>query len=358
MSSQKKLYIAGMGMVSPVGGNVAMTAATVNAGISAYAASDFYSVNGNAVTMALVPNEIFDEMHVEIGEGDRFSAQHDRIIKMAIMAANEASTYQSIKQPIPLLMAMTDVPRDLSDLVPFIQSLAENCRPIIDPKLTRSFYSGRAAGIEAIDFAFSYLFDAPQDFILIGGSDSCVEDASLAQLDSAGRLLANQVQNGYAPGEGAGFLLLTRHPELALVREGKIIALHPPGIAEESGHLHSKVVYRGDGLDQAFKRALINHQQQNIQYIYSSMNGENYWAKEMGVAQIRNKKSFSENVKIQHPADCIGDVGSATAPILIALAVERLFKHSKLQTHLVYSSSDTAKRGAIVIEKINALEQV
>ncbi len=111
--------------------------------------------------------------------------------------------------------------------------------------------------------------------------------------------------------------------------------------------------YRGDGLDQAFKKALINHAQPNIHTIYSSMNGENHWAKEYGVAYIRNKPAFQGKVEIEHPAQCYGDVGAATAPLLIALAAEALFKDRNAHTHLVYSSSDTAKRGAIVVEKLD-----
>ena len=83
------------------------------------------------------------------------------------------------------------------------------------------------------------------------------------------------------------------------------------------------------------------------------MNGENHWAKEYGVASLRNKNMFKEAIQIQHPADCYGDLGSATGSVLIALAAENLLKSNDAKSHLVYSSSDTAKRGAVVIEKIS-----
>ncbi len=355
MTETPKLYIAGMGMITPVGGNVAMTVAAVEAGISGYRASDFINSKGNPATLALVPRQLFADMQVNIGEGDRFNEQHDRIIRMAIGAIQEACCYCEIETSIPLVLAMPDTHRDLSGLVSFTQSLAENCAPMIDINLTRSIYSGRAAGIEAIDFAFKYLLDFAANFILIGGSDCHIDDEYLYKLDREKRLLAVDNPDGFAPGEGAGFILLTRHPELAQVRNGKMIAINKPGVAEEKGHLSSEDVYRGDGLDQAFKSALINHHEQKIQTIYSSMNGENFWAKEMGVAQVRNRKSFKENVTIRHPADCYGDLGAATATTLISLAAENLFKNKKINSHLVYASSDTSKRGAIVVEKLNAI---
>ena len=89
--------------------------------------------------------------------------------------------------------------------------------------------------------------------------------------------------------------------------------------------------------------------------IYSSMNGENHWAKEYGVACLRNSHAFKDPVYTEHPADCYGDLGSATATVLISLAAEHLFKNTEAQAHLVYSSSDTAKRGAIVLQKLNAV---
>lgn len=358
MSDQPKLYIAGIGMITPVGANTAMTAAAVNAGVSAYAETSNYDQQNRPITMASVPNIIFDEIEAEIDEGKRFNGRHDRVTKMAIIAIREACANQSTKQSIPMVLAMPEGQTDVEGLSPLIQNLAHNCKPWVSSEQSRSIYTGRAAGMEAIDFAFRYLYDFPSDFILIGGSDSYQDYSRLSPLSAESRLLVPGNRDGFAPGEAAGFLLLTRKPELALARHGHIIALNPPGIAEEPGHLGSDEPYRGDGLDQAFKKALSNYPQPNIHSIFSSMNGENHWAKEYGVAYARNRDAFQDPVKIEHPADCYGDLGSATSPVLIALAAEQLFKNPKAITHLVYSSSDRAKRGAVVVEKMVAAQGV
>lgn len=73
-------------------------------------------------------------------------------------------------------------------------------------------------------------------------------------------------------------------------------------------------------LDRAFKKTLAGQEPGSIDRIYSSMNGEHHWAKEYGVA----------------------------------LAAENLYKQPNTSAHLVYSSSDNARRGAIVMEKIPA----
>lgn len=345
-----KLYIADTGMVTSLGLGTASTAAAVAAGLSAYTVSDYENQHGEALTLALVPDSLFEYVEAEIDEGDRYNERHHRTTLMAIMAVREACKSQGSGQAIPLIMALSDVAIDTEGLCPINQNLVQNCSPWVDPTLIRSVQVGRAGGIEAIDIVFRYLMQSTHDFFLVGGSDSYLDSQILAPLIADQRLLAPGGSDSFVPGEGASFLLLTHKPEFARVENGCIIGLHPPGIAIETGHLYSDDSYRGEGLDLAFKKALGHHR--NIRSIYSSMNGENYWAKELGVAQIRNHGAFSEDLNVLHPADCVGDLGAATATALICLAAEDLLT-GNAQAHLVYSSSDRGNRAAIVVEKFS-----
>lgn len=157
--------------------------------------------------------------------------------------------------------------------------------------------------------------------MLIAGSDSYHDTQRLDPLEKSKRLLSVNPGNGFVPGEGASFLLLRRDPS-----------------------------FLGQGLDQAFKNALQNNSL-SIDQIYSSMNGERYWSKEYGIAQLRNSQHFTSDCKTQHPADCYGDLGSATATTLMALSALNLFKQQTVSQHLVYCSSDTKMRGAVRVEK-------
>jgi len=351
----RKLYIAGMGMITPVGWNVPMTAAAVKAGISAYAASGYANQQGQAITMAGVPTSVFFESDAQIDEGVWYSELHDHIIKMAIIAIKEACAKQPIMRPVPLILGMPEILPDVEHIsaTSLITNLVNNCQPWLRTQHCSTIAGGRAAGMEALESAFRVMDDVPGPFMLIGGSDSFRNYTRLRPLGAAGRLSVIGSADSFVPGEAAGFLLLTRQPKLALVRNGHMIALHEPGVADEPGHLYSDQPYRGDGLDQAFKKALANQSEQSIHIIYSSMNGENHWAKESGVAYLRNKASFRDPVRVEHPADCFGDLGSATGAVLIALAAEHLFDDNDGATsHLVYSSSDSAKRGAVVVKKV------
>ncbi len=343
-------------MITPIGANVEMTAASVNAGISAYSQSTYYDRKGLPVTMASVPDDIFLRSEAQIDEGSWYSDMHDRIIKMAIIAANEACTAKEPRQSAPLILTMPDmIPGvDYIDASSLINNLVANCPPWIDRQQCRTICSGRAAGLEALDFVFDYLIDGPGDFYIVGGSDSHRNYSRLRELGNSDRLAVEGSSNGFVPGEAAGFLLVTRHPGLALVCNGRRVVLHPPGIAEEPGHLYSEQPYLGEGLDHAFKKAMANSPGINVSKIIGSMNGENHWAREYGVASLRNSAFFQETLQLEHPAEYFGDLGSATAPVFIALAAQQLFKGNQFGHHLVYSSSDTATRGAILVESIPA----
>src|SRR5690606_40450431 len=79
--------------------------------------------------------------------------------------------------PISLLDALPILPLGL-----LIRNLAEQCSTLVHSALTRACHSGRAAGMEAIAFAFRYLLDS-QDYILVGGSDSFCSRDRLKILD-------------------------------------------------------------------------------------------------------------------------------------------------------------------------------
>lgn len=339
-------------MITALGPSVATTVAAIRAGKSAYAISEYKTEDGKPITMARIPDAVFNLIDAEIDEGDRFNLRYDRITKMAILAAREACSQKIAEQSVPIVLGVSDRPMDQEGLGSLLENLQENCKPWISTQLSRSLHSGRVAGIEAIDFAFNYLYELDYPYVLIGASDSFLDDYVITPLANEYRLLTAGASNAFAPGEAASCLLLTRYPQFAELRQGYGIALCRPGMAHEEGHLYSSAPYKGEGLDQAFKQALNNQPRQSIQSIYSSMNGENHWAKEYGVAYLRNKEKFIEHVKIEHPADCYGDLGVATGTTLIAIAAEDLHKDRNAKKHLVYSSSDFGKRGAIVVEKV------
>ncbi|MFK5891689.1 MAG: hypothetical protein QM504_00540 [Pseudomonadota bacterium] len=354
MENTKKVYIAGMGVITPLGDSVEKTAAAVNADMSAYQISEYFTKKQQPITMARVPDEIFTDFEGEIDEGDMYGEVYDHIIKMSIIALREAVSQSDITKPVPLIISLPEsnpsleaIPLDL-----LTKNLLNQTDIPIDKTQIRSIATGRAGVIQSIELAQRYLFEMNHDYVLVGGSDCYLEYPTLQYLDADRRLNATGEMDGFVPAEAAGYILLTKHTQAALKIENKIVSLGSPGVAQEPGHLKSEEVYMGDGLDNSFKNALVTNNLL-ITRVYSSMNGESYWAKENGVAMMRNKKHFHENVTTEHPADCYGELGSATGAVLLALSVSQLFKETTECNHLVYTSSDNEWRASVVLNKIN-----
>ncbi|MBL1276962.1 MAG: hypothetical protein COB30_012830 [Ectothiorhodospiraceae bacterium] len=349
MNNHSELYIAGMGMITPVGANVEMTSAFVSSGLSGYQVSEYKNWQCKPITMARVPDDAFPEICDELDTSEEMSDQIARMVLMAHLAIEEVMNAYPGTAPLPLILSGPEIDTDLE--VPFSSSffelLAAQSNIAFDRENSRLLGIGRAGVINGIDMAFKYL-DQGHDYVLVGGVDSHEDYDLLLKLAAQGRITAEGSSDGFVPGEAASFLLLTAKKELASIINGSVLSLSIPGLSHEPGHLKSEATYTGDGLAESFKIALTNADEPLISCVYSSMNGENYWAKEYGVAMIRN--SIAEDVIHEHPADCYGDIGAATGAVLISISALSLAAQKCEKSHLIYTSSDTAYRASIFLK--------
>jgi len=347
----KKLYIAGTGMITPVGGNTVMTLAAVNAGINEYHASSVCNKQGKPMTVTKVPDGALPPLHDDLKK-IQLTGREKRLIRLAAPALEEVLSQYPLDQPLPLFLAgpetiHNNIKATTAKLLTYIK-IQTNAN--IDLPSSRYFAAGRAGLIGAIDLAFRYFSATNATYVVVGGVDSYLDAAILGNLDTEDRILAEDMADSFAPGEGASFLLL-RNPAIPgdEVQGGAV--LFEPGIAAEQGHRYSNEPYLGQGLADAFNLAIANGSGEKISTIFSTMNGENFFAKEFGVATIRNQSAFHEKCKHEHPIDCFGDMGAATAAVLIALAQHRLLKSKIMTQNLVYCSSDISSRAAVCISK-------
>lgn len=353
MENVTPLYISGMAMLCSIGASVPMIAAAANAGVNRYQLSRFKDHRSQPIRLASVPQPLFDQSAWDIEESDHYSEAKDHLLKMTLHCLSQLQQQNALPNSGPLLLSgnepeLNDGALDVSLLK---QNLARAGHHWIDEGNLRIFRRGRAAAIDAIRFAEDHLVIHYPDGIVIGGSDCPNSYPRLEVPDQQHRLLSLGPCDGYAPGEGAAFIALTASAENAMGHNGQVIQVRAPALGEEVGHWFSDEPYRGEGLDQAIKGALGAVADAQIDGIYSSANGERYWAKEMGVVQIRNNDRWQNSVRVVHPAEYYGDLGCATAPALIALASQELFWTENHRRYLVYSSSDAGLRGAVVLEK-------
>lgn len=337
-------------MITPVGGDTSMTLLAIKAGVSQVQESPFFNKDFLPIKMASVPDEALEPLAPAILESyPTLVAREKRMLSLCKSAFSDEMRSTIGEEPIGLLLAGPE------DLFPgrvdgignqFLPSLVQLLGINIDENISRKFCMGRSSVIHAIDFAFQYMQATGKARVLVGAVDTYRDYALLGALDAQNRLLASGVMDGFAPGEAAVFLLLTNEDGPSVTGKRRV-QLYRPGFSEEKGHIYSADPYLGEGLHHAIRKAITHRNANGIQSLYSSMTGEGFWAKELGVAMTRNHASFDENVAIEHPADCIGDVGAATSAIALGM-----LSIAALGTHIVYGSSDGPWRSAICVDVI------
>lgn len=343
----RKVYLVASGMLTPVGYDSVSTAAAVRAGVSAYANSAHYNKNRQAMRMALIPDDALPPLNPALESNSGLTARQRRLLRIATPALQNLVSTLPLKEPPALFLALPEVLPGLPAAAPakFFDHLILQTEVPIDKSVSRIFSRGRAGGVEIIDLAFNYLQSSGNDVVVVGGIDTYLDHVLLGSLDREDRILAENSSDGFAPGEAAGFLMLVSENVAQSFPEKIKAQLFMPGLASEQGHRYSEHPYRGDGLSAAFQKAIAQADGTPIHTIYSSLNGESFGVKEYGVALIRNKAAFTENVVVEHPADCFGDIGAAFAPVMIGMLAE----HGK-GSFLVYCSSDCAPRGSVVVK--------
>lgn len=356
MSEERTLYMAGSGALTAIGGSTEMVWAAAGAQMSRYATTSYFTRDRKLIIQALVPDEALPSLKAIMAEHHRLSFREQRMLAMCQVAAAQALNPAALEEPAPLLFAGPEVyPGVGTQLSPaFMSALTDTLGDAVLADKSRCVNVGRPGVIEAIKLAFHYIYDVGHTSVLVGGADSYQNSALLALLDGQDRLSAQQLRphggsDAFAPGEAAGFVLLTRDPAAAIVHQQRRVVLSEPGFGYETGHWFSEKPYRGEGLDQAVRQALMGRRRPRlIKNIYSSANGERYWGKELGVALTRSHQHF-QGPKVHHPAEYYGDIGAATAAVLIGLAGQTALRVPGDDTHLIYGSADQSYRAAICL---------
>lgn len=347
----RKACILNVGMITPVGDCVAQTAASVRAGICRHGESAVYNKHFNPMTLALLPEDALPPLKKELAELSGLTGRQIRMLRLAGSALKEALKVLPFKDPLPLFLAG---PEPLPDRPPpvtedFLDHLVLQSEANIDQKSSLFFPSGRAAGMEALDKALDTLEAGTSPYVLLGGVDTFLDLYLLGTLDLEDRVLSEGVMDGFVPGEGAAFLLLASEGARQEWSDGPYAWIHAPGIAAEPGHRFSQEPYRGDGLAQAIGSALENGDGEPVRTVLASLNGENFGAKEWGVATLRNSSRLGDPLRMEHPADCFGDTGAAMGPLLMGLAALGMQKGYLPGPCLVWCASEAALRAAVKI---------
>lgn len=349
-----EVVIVGWGMMTPVGLSSRETAASARSRTARLAEIEWRDSRFKRFVVGTVPEDGLPPLHPEL-EKLPLTYRESRMLRLAEPALAEALTpLPKSTGPIPLLVGLpelhTTIPIREQD---FIARLAIQTGARLNLGSSQAFANGRAAGLLALREACTRLTQGKATFIVTGGVDCNVDLYILGTLDLQKRVRNEINPDGFAPGEGAGFLLLTTL-ELARQHQLPVLAkIAATGTAKEEGHIYSEKPYKGEGLaaafDDLFKTA---PKEPKIGCVYIGFNGEHYWAKEFGVAMIRNREHFSDPHQTEHPAECFGDLGAAHGAVMLALAALETKRTGNQSATLVSSSSDFGDRAVAILAGI------
>lgn len=303
--------ILGSGMLSAVGLSAPASCAAIRCAIDNFQETRFIDRGGEWLIAASVPLE-------QPWRG------RSKLIKMAARAIAEAlqSTAGVDPEKTPLLLGVAEAERpgrldglDIGLLHAIEQELGLRFHPS-----SNVIARGRVSAAVALLNARTLIYQGGHRHVLIAGVDSFLSGPTLAAFEERERLLTSQNSNGFIPGEGAAAVLLAA-PTLSEEPQLACIGL---GFGVEKATVEAEdIPLRAEGLTRAIRAALgeAGCGLERMDYRLTDISGEQYYFKEASLALSRSLRVRKEHMHLWHPADCIGEVGAAIGPAMLAVAL-------------------------------------
>jgi len=210
---------------------------------------------------------------------------------------------------------------------------------------------GHTATFELLAEAERLLAEERVASVIVLAVDSYLTPGRLAALDDVRRVRSERNVDGFVPGEAAAALFL--EPQAVVRRRGgrELAVVHSPGRASETSLVTSDAQSTGRGLSEAIGRALEAAPPGPRPWVLCDLNGESYRAYEWGMAMARLPEPLGSVGRLQHPANCFGDIGAASGAVLLGLAARALSRgYAPAREALLWTASDGPTRAAVRIE--------
>jgi 3-oxoacyl-[acyl-carrier-protein] synthase-1 len=213
---------------------------------------------------------------------------------------------------------------------------------------------GAAAIASALDLAVRYLEGGDGTHVILGGVDSYVLEGEYARLDAAGRLRTEGTAQGFTPGEGAVFVLLSKNrpseAQASLAILGWADAKEPhSAISDQYSQGRAMLA----ALRATAQRAATA--EPAIDWVVSNANGERYAAWESTLAQARFYRTRRERLLTTYPAMSVGETGSASGALTLVVAAHGLSGGYRPATiAMIELSSEGEGRTACLVKAVSS----
>jgi len=330
--------IQAAGMVTGVGLDAASSCAAIRCGITAFEETAFM-FGGDWVQAAEVP--------MEGGERGR-----RKLLLMVVSAIREClgGLRPEDVKATPLLLCVAEAER-----AGRLRGLDESFLRDVEQELGVHFHhesrligSGKIGGVRALAKGRELLGQGRR-FCIVAGVDSYLVAGTLAALDDGERLQTKETTHGVIPGEAAAAVLLAALPARGFAG----LTCAGIGFGTEPATVDSGKPLRADGLVEAiraaFKDSGLGYEQ--VVFRLADLSGEPYSFKEAALAPLRTMRVLKPEFDIWHPADCIGDVGSAMVPLILGVALDAMRKgYAPGPGVLCHFSQHDSQRACLVLQ--------
>jgi 3-oxoacyl-[acyl-carrier-protein] synthase-1 len=335
------ISIIGSGLVTSLGFNSQSSCAAIRAGLKGLHEVNLWDAeNGEYVIAAKV-----DLPHWWEGVG-----KLAELVSPAIWECLEQAEPER-PESIPLLLGVAahdrphrlpDLDREILDEIEWRLQLPRNAYSAVFP-------SGNVSGLVALNRARDLLGYALAKCCVVAGVDSFLEQSVVVAYMNQRRIKTKSNSNGFTPGEAGSAVLVTRTGE-SRKPELKILGV---GFGREPATIASTEPMRATGQVAACRNALTESgiSMHEIAYRNTDLSGEHYKFKEAMLTQGRLLRQRVERQDIWHPAECVGEIGAAHAPCVLALSHYAGQKHFAPGSRcLCHFSGDGLERAACVVE--------
>jgi 3-oxoacyl-[acyl-carrier-protein] synthase-1 len=212
---------------------------------------------------------------------------------------------------------------------------------------------GHASGLIALDTACKQIRTGRAEVCIVAGVDSYLDLKTLEWLDENKQLATSYHRGAFFPGEGAGAIAVASDALVRRFRLESLAVIRGIGIATETKKIKTDTVCLGEGLTESVKKAVmpLRLPQEAVDGIICDINGERYRSEEWGFVILRLPDAMVDPTDYDLPASCWGDMGAASAPLFLAIAVTAgKRKWAKGKRYLIWNSSEGGQRAAAVLE--------
>jgi 3-oxoacyl-[acyl-carrier-protein] synthase-1 len=331
------LVIQSLGAFTSVGGDVAMTMASLLSQFQAFDDLDAVAKGGEALTGAATP--------LPAGLTGR-----RRLAALGLLSLQECAAAAPPGPPAPLLVcapSADDWDGSPSDL---LEGVTGDAGIDVDLAQSRVFSNGRIGVVDALQAGRDLLASRRAAAFYLLGVDSLVTGERPYRLMNAGRLLDDENSDGFVPGEGAAAL------RLSSAGADGVAALVGIGTGDEPAGRSGAQAMTGAGLHEAALGAVTDAKVggSDLRAVVHDVSGIQRDFEDLLLARSRPPLDVAATARIFAPSISVGEIGAAAGPLALAMLAFFIHKGVVGGPGLCLFRSDGSGRGAAVVAPIPA----